>query len=54
VPIIVQPIGADLTGRLGAALVRPDGVVAWRADKADVAELDWVMAGLRAVGGGVR
>lgn len=55
VPIVVQPIDAEVTGWLGAALVRPDGVVAWRTgEAADTAELEHVLAALLAVGEGSR
>lgn len=45
-PITVQQVGAD-SGLQGAALIRPDGVVAWRtSEAAPVAGLDAVLAGL--------
>lgn len=52
VPVTVVPLVSDATGWKGAALVRPDGVLAWRSDgPADTAagELDEVIAGLLSV-----
>ena len=47
VPITVHPAAPEITGWSGAALIRPDGVLAWKTtDPAAVGELDGVLRGL--------
>lgn len=54
VPITVQPIDPEATGWRGAALIRPDGVLAWRAEPGATAQLDGVLRRILALDEGSR
>ena len=52
VPIAVHPIDPETTGWRGAALVRPDGVLAWRGEAGTSARLGHVLGGVLALQSG--
>jgi hypothetical protein len=49
VPIAVHPMDPETAGWRGAALVRPDGVLAWRGESGTSAGLEHVLGGVLAL-----